>query len=390
MQPKTTVKFDEKTFERHKESIKSIAKTRRMRKLNPTYSSDLPLDIGMQVTRRCNLKCKTCFLWNENGDFRYLDKEEKEIELDASIIEKTLFETKEAKSRLYMWGAEPLIHKQWDDIAKMLIKDHRWLTICTNGILLDKKVDTLLPISEDLAVVMSLDGFEHEHDIVRGKGTFAKTVQNAEMLISLKKKGLFKGLTTFHCVLNDDIIPNLFEFAKYCENFGVDSLYFGFPWYIGPDTCKEMDEHYNKHFSWLDNLNKREQNSWYTYAYHIKPELIPVLEEQMKKIIDHESKLRIRLQPPLEIPEFRDYLVGKKMPVQYSSNCYAVSNRMDILANGDVTTCQPFREFVVGNLYNNSLVEIWKGEKFNKVREAISQGLTPICSKCILLYLNGK
>lgn len=390
MQPKTLAKFDEKTFERHKETIKSIALTRRLRKQNPSYAPPLPLDIGLQVTRRCNLRCTTCFLWNENGDFRNLEKNEREVELEASIIERTLFETKEAKSRLYMWGAEPLVHKQWDDIAKMLIKDHRWLTICTNGILIDKKIDSLLPISENLAVVISLDGFEKEHDLIRGKGAFAKSVENAKLLLSLQKKGEYKGKLTFHCVLNDDIIPCVYEFAEFCESFGVDSLYFGFPWYIGPDTCKAMDEHYTENFGWLDNLNKREQNSWYTYSYHVKPELILILEEQMKKVIDRELKVRIRLQPPLEIHEFKDYLIGKKMPVQYSSNCYAVSNRMDILANGDVTTCQPFREFVVGNLYNNSLVEIWRGEKFSKVRETISKGLTPICSKCILLYLNGK
>jgi sulfatase maturation enzyme AslB (radical SAM superfamily) len=390
MQPKTTVKFDAKSFERHKESIKALAQTRRLRKIDASYAAPLPLDIGMQVTRRCNLRCKTCFLWNEKGDFNYLGEEDKKAELDASIIEKVLYETEKAKSRLYMWGAEPLLHKEWNSIAKMLIKEPRWLTICTNGILLDKKIDTLLPISENLAVVISLDGFENEHDAVRGKGMFAKTIKNAELIRSLQKKGEYKGKLTFHCVLNDDIIPNLLEFAEYCDSFGVDSLYFGFPWYISKETCNEMDQYYSHNFDWLNNLEDRQVTSWSTYSYHIKPEMIPILKEQMIKIIDRVFKVRIRLQPPLEIPEFENYLVGKKMPVSYSKNCFAVSNRMDILANGDVTTCQPFREFVVGNLYRNSLIEIWRGEKFNKVRKTISQGLTPICSKCILLYLNGK
>lgn len=51
---------------------------------------------------------------------------------------------------------------------------------------------------------------------------------------------------------------------------------------------------------------------------------------------------------------------------------------------------QPFSEFVIGNLYNNDLLDIWQSEKYSKLRNTISRGLMPICSKCILLYLNGR
>ena len=390
MQPKTCVKFDEKTYLRHRDTIQAIAQTRRMLKKNPFYASPLPLDIGIQMTRRCNLRCKTCFLWNNDGIFRYFGKTEREIELDTSIIEKVLRETREAKSRLYLWATEPLFHKQWDDIAALMVKDPRWVTICTNGILIDKKIETLLPLSENLAIVISLDGFEKEHDAIRGKGAFAKTMENARLLLALQKKGEYKGKITFHCVLNDDIIPHLYEFTGYCEKHGIDSLYLGFPWYISEDTCREMDDYYKEYFSWLNNIPGREETSWSRYTFHIKQEMIPILKKQLRKLLSREFNMRIRLQPPLEINEIEDYLVGKTMPVQYSAHCYSPSNRMDILANGDVTTCQPFHEFTVGNLYKNSLVEIWRGEKFNRVRETLTKGLTPVCSKCILLYLHSK
>jgi hypothetical protein len=36
------------------------------------------------------------------------------------------------------------------------------------------------------------------------------------------------------------------------------------------------------------------------------------------------------------------------------------------------------------------VMEIWESEAFKKVRETIHGGLTPICSKCVLLYRHGR
>ena len=68
----------------------------------------------------------------------------------------------------------------------------------------------------------------------------------------------------------------------------------------------------------------------------------------------------------------------------------SIANRMDVLADGSVSSCKLYPEFSVGNLYKEGVMEIWQGEKFRRVREILAQGLTPICSKCVLLYLHGR
>ena len=50
---------------------------------------------------------------------------------------------------------------------------------------------------------------------------------------------------------------------------------------------------------------------------------------------------------------------------------------------------QIFPEFSVGNLYEESVADIFHGEDLRKQREILACGLTPICSKCVLLYNNG-
>lgn len=63
---------------------------------------------------------------------------------------------------------------------------------------------------------------------------------------------------------------------------------------------------------------------------------------------------------------------------------------MTVLSNGDVRPCC-YTPVVVGNLYQQSLEEIWNGEVYKKMRQAFSQGQLPdVCKldncSCSLYY----
>ncbi len=76
--------------------------------------------------------------------------------------------------------------------------------------------------------------------------------------------------------------------------------------------------------------------------------------------------------------------------MQKRSRCLAVHNRMEVHADGNVSSCKFFPEFVVGNLYDTSAEDLWHSPNFRRVREIMAEnGMMPICSRCILLYLNG-
>ncbi len=63
---------------------------------------------------------------------------------------------------------------------------------------------------------------------------------------------------------------------------------------------------------------------------------------------------------------------------------------MDVFPNGDVVSCKFFPEFRMGNLKDEGLAGIWTGERFQQMRQTISQcGLMPVCAKCNLLYTRG-
>jgi radical SAM protein with 4Fe4S-binding SPASM domain len=392
MQPKTKVKFDRNDFEWVKKTIKLMSKASRERKRDPGYASSLPEELGIQLTYGCNLRCRHCYQWNDRGFFHRITNGNHpgDRDLDIALVEKLLRETRERQSRLYLWGGEPLVHREWEAIARLLEKDQRWAVLCTNGLLLESKLASILPISSKLALLVSLDGFREEHDAIRGPGTFNRTMENLDTYLSLRKRGKFKGKISINCVINEGIVYRMFDFLEFCERKGFDSLYFTFPWYISPETTRAMDAYYRENFSWLNPLPENRKPTWHSYAYHLDPPVMDTLRSQIRKLNARQWNIRIRLQPPLEPDEYKDFVLGSARPAQKRRHCLAVSNRMEIHADGKISACKFFPEFIIGDLYRQSAVEIWRSEKFGKVREIINRGLMPVCSKCVLLYLGGR
>ncbi|EFM12351.1 Radical SAM domain protein [Paenibacillus curdlanolyticus YK9] len=390
MQPKSSVVIDEKAFQVMKRTMRNMAVPYRERVKNPKYRTPVPESVGIKLTNRCNLRCIHCFQWNEDGYHHAMDKEEQNKDIDLDVFRKIMEETSEVKSRLYLWGGEPMFHKQFDQILKMLADDPRELTICSNGLLLDKYIDGIIEISPGLELLIAVEGLESEHDFIRGKGTFAKTMRQIERLVQLRDQGIYKGRISVHSVINEAMIPKLYELLEYFESLKLDLVIMCFPWYISSETSKEMDGYFMEKFSWLKKLHENQVNSWHAFKYRMEAEHVDALVESLEKINERTWNIRIRYQPGLDYDEIEQFVRGGSMTSRCATTCMALSTRTDIMPTGDVTACKFFSEFTVGNLKEQGLQEIWDSESYERVREIINvEGLTPACSKCSVLYLHG-
>ncbi|WP_335170945.1 hypothetical protein [Nostoc sp.] len=106
-----------------KRDIELLSKTNRGRQNSPSFATEIPQEIGVKLTYQCNLRCETCFQWNDQGFLYHLNKAQLKDELDASIFEKILYETESAKSNLYLWDGEPQVYHDWSELCRMLEKD---------------------------------------------------------------------------------------------------------------------------------------------------------------------------------------------------------------------------------------------------------------------------
>ncbi|MCR8845589.1 radical SAM protein [Paenibacillus sp. SC116] len=390
MQPRTHVKFDRNTFQNVKRTIRNMSVSRRAQRHDPTFALDVPDDIGIKLNNGCNLRCKHCFEWNSDGYHNDMSKEVKNAEIDFDLLRQLLMDTQHRSSRLFLWGGEPLYYTKFEALADYLAEDPRTTTICTNGLLIKDKLDSILKISEGLTLLISLEGFEAENDAIRGRGTFKKVVEQMNMLFEMQKAGTYKGRISISLTINDAMIGKLYDFMEYFESLGIDTVYFVFPWYIPEDVANKMDDYYRERFNWLEAAKMQQRYSWHSFTFRVSEENIEPLQDEMKRINSRVWDSRIRFQPALEPGEVRDFVLGSEKPAMKRTQCLSISNRIDIMPDGKVNPCKFFPEFTLGDLSKDDLQEVFHSDSFRRHREVLGEGLTPVCSRCVLLYNHGR
>jgi radical SAM protein with 4Fe4S-binding SPASM domain len=388
MKPKSDVNVDRIAFEKMKRIVPGFLAGNRDQ-ISSDYSvRTLPEEIAFKLTNRCNLRCQHCYQWNEDGHHHNLDRAEQNEDVDMAVIEKVFAATQAVKSNVFLWGGEPLIYHNWDKLVDLLERDPRWTSICTNGIWIEKQLPSLLRISEQLEMYIAVEGFEAEHDGIRGKGSYAKTMQGIDLLLEHKRLGTYQGEILINCVITENMVDRLYELMEFWEAKGVDTVYLSFLWYLSDQTSGKMDRYFADHLSFLP--IKESKPSWYAYKYKLNPDLIDPLITELNRVNNRTWKVKLRYNPAVGIDEIKDFILGSDKPAQSKTKCLAIKNRMDIFPGGEVVSCKFFPEFSVGDLATESVQAVWHSDKFTKVRSAVDTcGLMPVCSKCSLLYSRG-
>lgn len=120
--------------------------------------------LELQITDACNLRCKHCYIGDGSGR-----------ELSVEQVRRLLAEFEEMQGlRVLISGGEPLIHSGWDRINEMLPEFFLRTVLFTNGLLLTQEKIGALNVDE---LQVSIDGLESSHDLLRGPGTFRRSME---------------------------------------------------------------------------------------------------------------------------------------------------------------------------------------------------------------------
>ncbi len=137
--------------------------------------------LELQITKTCNLKCRHCYIGEKEKD---IAKGTGERELNKDQIETILHEFEEMQGlRVLITGGEPLMHSQFREVNAVLPKFNVRSVLLTNGISLTSSILSGLNVHE---IQVSIDGLEHAHDSLRGRGTFRSSLEGI-------RKALDKG-----------------------------------------------------------------------------------------------------------------------------------------------------------------------------------------------------
>lgn len=380
-------KIDEQAFDRIKKVAGNISQAKKMAG-SPPEVSGVPNVIGLKLTNRCNLRCRHCYEWNEDGYHHHLTQEYQNADLDLRIAEKCVRETRRTDAMFYLWGGEPLLYRDMVPLLQLLCAEKRYTTICTNGTLLDRFYGQLLPFGEKLELLLAIDGDRASHDALRGEGNFDRIMKQIRPLLRKKKAGEFQGVLSVHTMISNENLLRFYETLHFLDELGMDTVTVCLPWYISRRTGREMDDYFRRHFSHLNRMVSGVP-SWYAYQYRITPERFELVEETLDRIRNSPFRMNIKFQPDIQGEELRAFLAGAAIGHCDSRECYTVFSRMDVLPNGLVTSCKHFQELAYGDLKDHSLAQVWNSQELAGIRQAISRRQMPVCSKCNNLYLHS-
>ncbi|MGE3474837.1 MAG: adenosyl-hopene transferase HpnH [Rhodospirillaceae bacterium] len=170
-----------------------------------------PLVLMLEPLFRCNLACNGC------GKIDYPDSI-----LNKRLSPEECFQAAEECGApvVSIPGGEPLLHKEIKEIVEGLVARKKFVYLCTNALLLKKKIDQFTP-SPYLTFSVHLDGLKEEHDhAVSQEGVFERAVEAIKEAVS-------RGFrVTVNCTLfNSNAVPaRVAEFFDYVATLGVEGV----------------------------------------------------------------------------------------------------------------------------------------------------------------------
>ena len=170
-----------------------------------------PLVLMLEPLFRCNLACPGC------GKIDYPDP----ILNKRLSVRECLDAVDECGAPVVsIPGGEPLLHKDIDQIVKGIVARKKFVYLCTNALLMEKKLHLFSP-TPYLTFSVHLDGLEKHHDrAVAQEGVFKRAVAAIE---SASAKGFRVNV---NCTLFDQMTaPEAAEFFDFVTNdLGVEGI----------------------------------------------------------------------------------------------------------------------------------------------------------------------
>jgi hopanoid biosynthesis associated radical SAM protein HpnH len=170
-----------------------------------------PLLVELEPLYQCNLACAGCGKIQQPDD---LLRRRMSVEDAIAAIEES------GTPMVSIAGGEPLIHPDIDKIASELIKRRKYVFLCTNALLMEKKMDLFKP-SQYFAWAVHIDGLRERHDeSVDRDGVFDKAVA---AIAEAKRRGFrVTTNTTFFTHDSPDTVRRVLDFLN--DELEVDAM----------------------------------------------------------------------------------------------------------------------------------------------------------------------
>ncbi|NIP58179.1 MAG: adenosyl-hopene transferase HpnH [Gemmatimonadetes bacterium] len=169
-----------------------------------------PMVLMLEPLWTCNLACIGCTPERHTGHLK-----------DRLDLE-TCFEAADdcGAPLVSICGGEPTVYPELKELVDGLIARKRHIYLCTNALLLDKRVFGKIEPDKRLTINVHLDGMQKTHDyVVDREGVYEKAI---EMIKESKARG-------YHTIINTTVyketeIDEVEELCEHVTDLGIDGI----------------------------------------------------------------------------------------------------------------------------------------------------------------------
>lgn len=296
--------------------------------------------LQFELTSRCNERCIHCYIPNA--------KKNEGEDMNLETVKRLIDEFAEIGGlQVTLSGGEVFLHRDIMEIINYCREKDMMISILSNLISLRKEQIPLIKKANVSLIQTSLYSMNPDiHDYITTiKGSHAKTIRSIEALVAADIP------VQIACPTMKANAKGYVDVLKYAQSLKCKSQ---------TDFIIMAQSDFN-----TNNLDNRLS--------------IEETESLIRDIIEHDIDYRegtLKLKPhseekPINIERYM------KQPL-----CGAGINDCCITANGDVYPCAGWQAMVCGNIYKQSLKDIWENSpQFKKVR-AVTHGDFPQCINC--------
>lgn len=342
--------------------------------------------LSLRITDVCNLRCVMCGQWGEQGfllgkKLDVLKKEEVAPRRYLDLLND--IKTHGHSPTVYLWGGEPMLYPGTLDIIRHSAELGLPTAIATNGTRMVHAADTFAQAPLFLLQV-SIDGHNAElHNAIRrspsGSDTFGEIMQGLDAVHTARERtgrGLpvIASLTTISRENHEHLVDIYEALSPH-----VDLLVFYLSWWIDEDAAKAHEVDYARRFGQRPLLHRGWIGGW-------KPENYALIDSQLNEI--RARSTRLGTPPAVVIPNLhgidnlREYYTDHASTFGFE-RCISIFQAVEIDSNGDMSPCRDYHDYVVGNVKDHTVLQLWNSERYKKFRCSLAKdGLMPACTRC--------
>ena len=341
-----------------------------------------PVSLSLDLTRRCNLKCRMC---DQNrhaaappDGISWYDPNR---ELPLSAWTNLLDQVAAFRPRLYLSGGETTLYRDFPGLIQAAKERGLLVHLQTNGTRLGQLAEFLVAQGVEMLSV-SLDGPPEINDLIRGQeGAFERTAGGiAALAVARRRLGKPGPLLSINCVISKANLGCLDQMVSLAHELGVDILQFQHTIFNTAANIQRHNLALSPEFAARAGLDLAPPSipEGEYYQSEIGPEDLPRLRESLERARRlARGRLRLAFLPNLPLNQLESYYLDLNYPPLQV--CNALWTCCRILPDGTVSPCL---HVVAGNITEQPFQEIWNGPRMRNFRQVMAHRLLPGCARC--------